>query len=138
MRLALSGLLDGLLSRGRLLMPIQAWALTSISLVMRRQKSPFSPSVLESQTPRLRFAPLLHLLLPLLRLMPELLCIIFLVVVVVFFVRLRTSDICDVILNEYFIFYLIAPIFFFFNNFPDAALSSTVVDWWLYGLCLSS
>ena len=27
---------------------------------------------------------------------------------------------------------------FFCNFFIDAALSSTDVDWWLYGLCLSS
>ena len=79
-RVALSGLLDGLLFRGRLLMPFRAWTLTLISLVTRRRKSPFPPTVLESQAPRLRFAPLLRLLLPLLRRTPELLCIIFLVV----------------------------------------------------------
>ena len=143
MRPALSGLLDGLLSRRRLLMPIRSWTLTLISLVTRRPKSPFSPTVLENQTPRKRFSPLLRLLLPLLRRTPELLCTILLVVVVVFFFfffGLRTPDICDVVLNEYFIFYLIAPIFilFFCNCFPDAALSSADVDWRLYGLCLSS
>ena len=50
-----------------------------------------------------------------------------------FFLRwLQTSDICDVVLNEYPIFYLLV---FFFS---DAALSSTDSDQWLYGLCLSS
>ena len=49
---------------------------TLISLVTRGQKSPFPPTVLESQAPRLRFAPLLRLLLSLLRRTPELLCII--------------------------------------------------------------
>ena len=76
MRLALSGLLDGLLSRGGLLMPTQAWTLTLISLVTRRQKSHFPSTVLESQPPRLRPSPLLRLLLPLLRLTSKLLCII--------------------------------------------------------------
>ena len=133
MRPALSGLLDGLLSRGRLLMPIRAWTLTLISLVTRRQKCPFPLTGLESQTPWLRFTPLLPLLLLLLPRMPELLCIILLVF---FFVGLQTPDIRDVVLNEYFIFYLITSIFF--NYVPDAALSSTDVDWWLYGLCLSS
>ena len=112
MRPALGGILGGLISIGRSLMPIRASTLTLTSLVTRRRKSPFPPTVLESQTPRLRFPPLLRLLLPLLRRMPEFLCIILLV----FFlsVGLRTLDICDVILNEYFIFYLIAPFFFFF------------------------
>ena len=141
MRPALSGLLDGLLSRGRLLMPTRAWTLTLISLVTRRRKSPFPPTVLESQTPRPRSAPLLHLLLPLLRRTPELLCVILLVFY--FFAGLRTPDICDVVLNEYFIFYLVAPFFFclflfFCNCFPDASFSSADVDRWLYDLCLSS
>ena len=107
MRPALSGLLDGLLSRGGLLMPTQAWTLTLISLVTRRQKSPFSPTVLESQPPRLRPAPLLRLLLPLLRLTSKLLCIILLVFFFFFYVGLRTLDIRDAILNEYPIFYLL-------------------------------
>ena len=144
MRPALSGLLDGLLSRGGLLMPTRAWTLTLISLVTRRWKSPFPPTVLESQTPRLRSAPLLLLRLPLLPRTPKLLCIILLVFFFFFFVGLRTPDICDAVLNEYFIFYLIVPFFSFFfffffcNCFPDAALSSAVVDRQLYGLCLSS
>ena len=66
-------------------MPIWAWTLTLISLVTRRQKSPFPHTVLESQTPRLRFAPLLRLLLPHLLRTSELLCIVLLVVVVVVF-----------------------------------------------------
>ena len=64
MRPALNGLLGGLLFRGRLLMPTRAWTLTSISLAMRRRKSPFPQTVLASQTPWLRLAPPLHLLLP--------------------------------------------------------------------------
>ena len=137
---ALSGLLDGLLSRGRLLMPTRTWTLTLISLVTRRWKSPFPLTALESQTPRLRPAPLLRLLLPLLRLTSELLYII-LLVFFLFYVGLRTPDICDVVLNEYPIFYLIVFFFlflFFCNCFPVAALSSTNLDRWLYGLCLSS
>ena len=110
MRPALSELLDGLLSKGRLLMPIRAWTLTLISLMTRRQKSPFLPTVLESQTPRLMPTPLPRLLLPLLT--SELLHIALLFFFFFFYVGLRTSDICDVVLNEYFIFYLIAPIFF--------------------------
>ena len=78
MRPALSGLLDCLLSRGGFLMPTRAWTLTLISLVTRRQKSPFPPTVLESQPPRLRPAPLLRLLLPFPRLTSKLLCIILL------------------------------------------------------------
>ena len=137
MRPALNGLLDGLLSRERLLMPTRAWTLTLISLVTRRQKSPFPPTVLESQTPRLRPASLLRLLLPLLCLTPELLYINLLFFI--FYVGLRTPDICDVVLNEYPIFYLIAFFFLFFCNcFPDATLSSADVDQWLHGLCLSS
>ena len=85
MRPALSGLLGGLLSRGRLLRLIRAWALTLISLVMRRRKGPFPLTVLENQTPRLRFALILRLLLPLLLRTSELLCIVLLVVVVVVF-----------------------------------------------------
>ena len=139
MRPALSGLLGGLLSRGRLLMPTRAWTLTLISLVTRRQKSPFPQTVLGSQTPRLRPTPLLRLLLPLLRLTLELLCIILLVFF--FYVGLRNPDTYDVVLNKYPIFYLIAFFFwflFFCICFPDAALSSVDVDRWLYGLCLSS
>ena len=78
MRPALSGLLDGLLSRGGLLMPTRDWTLTLISLVTRRQKSPFPPTILESQPPWLRPAPLLRLLLPLMCLTSEPLHIILL------------------------------------------------------------
>ena len=63
MRPALNGLLDGLPFKGRLLVPTRAWILTSISLVMRRRKSPFPQTALESQTLLLRPAPLLRLLL---------------------------------------------------------------------------
>ena len=138
MRPALSGLLDGLLSRGGLLMPTRAWTLTLISLVTRRQKSPFPPTVLESQPLRLMPAPLLHLMLPLLRLTSELLCIILLVFFCFFYVGLRTPDICDSVLNEYPIFYLLVFFLFFYNCFSDAALTSADLDRWLYGLCLSS
>ena len=143
MRPALSGLLDGLLSKGGLLMPTRALTLTLISPVTRRQKSPFPLTVLESQPPRLRPAPLLRLLLPLLRMTSELICIIWLFFFVLFFfyVGLRTLDICDAVLNEYPIFYLLAFLcffFFFYNYFPDAAFTSTDLDRWLYGLCLSS
>ena len=123
MRPTLNGLLGGLLSRGRLLMPIRAWTLTLISLVIRRRKSPFPRTVLESQTTRLRFAPLLRLLLPLLLRTSELLCIVlFVVVVVVFFFFLLGFGprICDVVLNEYFIFYLSA--FYLFIIFFITAL----------------
>ena len=128
MRHVLSGLLDGLLFKGGLLMPTRAWTLTLISLVMRRQMSPFPPTVLESQPPRLRLAPLLRLLLPLPRLTFEPLCIILLVFLFFFFfyVGLRTPDICNFVLNEYPIFYLLAFFFvfcFFYNCFSDAALS---------------
>ena len=129
---ALNGLLDGLPFRGRLLMPTRAYTLNLISLVTRRRKSPFPPTILESQTPRLMPAPLPRFLLPLMT--PELLHIALLVClfVVFFYVGLRTLDICDVVLNEYPIFYPLA--FFFFN----AALSSADLDRWLYDLCLSS
>ena len=62
-RPALSGLLDGLLSRGGLLMLTRDWTLTLISPATRRQKSPFPLTALENQPPRLRPAPLLRLLL---------------------------------------------------------------------------
>ena len=120
MKPALSGLLDGLLSRGGLLMPTRAWTLTLITLVTRRPKSPFPPTVLESQPPQLRPFPLPRLLLPLLRLTSEPLCIVFLFF---FYVGLRTPDICDAVLNEYPIFYLLV----FFNCFPDVALP--VLTW---------
>ena len=113
MRPALNGLLDGLSFRGRLLVPTRAWTLTSISLVTRRRKSPFPQTVLESQTPRLRPAPLLRLLLPLLT--SELLHI----ALFFFYAGLRTRDICNVVLNEYPIFYLITfTLFFFFITAP--------------------
>ena len=128
MRPALSGLLNGLLSRRGLLMLTRGWTLTLISPVTRRQKSPFPPTVLESQTTRLRPTPLLRLLLLLLRLTSELLCIILLVFFFFFFfyVGLRTLDICDAVLNEYPIFYLIYffLFLFFYNCFPNVVLTS--------------
>ena len=116
MRPALNVLLDGLPFRGRLLMPTRAWTLTSISLVMRRRKSPFPQTVLESQTPLLRPAPLL-------RPMPPLLTSELLYIALIFFfftLGLRTPDICNVVINEYSIFYLIAFIHFllFFITAP--------------------
>ena len=54
MRPALNWLLDGLLSKGGLLMSTRAWTLTLISLVTRRQKSPFPPTVLVTPQKYLR------------------------------------------------------------------------------------
>ena len=104
MRPTLNGLLDGLLSRGRLIMPIRAWTFILISPVTRRRKGPFPQTILESQTPLLRPAPPLHLLLPLLTF--ELLPISLLVCLFVclFFIDLRTRDIHNVVLNAYPIF----------------------------------
>ena len=133
MRLALSGLLDGLLSRGGLLMPTQAWTLTLISLVTRRRKCPFLLTVLESQTPRLRSAPLLRLLLPLLRRTPKLLCIILFVFFLGFEPRIYVMSF---LMNTSFS--ISSSIFFFCYCFSDDAFSSAVVDRWLYGPCLSS
>ena len=141
MRPALNRLLDGLLSRGRLLMPTRAWTLTLISLVTRRRKNPFPPTVLESQTPRLRPAPLLRFLLPLLRLTPELLCIILLFFFLVFFCfTLGFKPRIYVVSFSMNTPFSIPSFFFLFfcNCFPDTALSSIDVDRWLYGLCLSS
>ena len=139
MRPALSGLLDGLHSKGRLLMPTRAWTLTLISLVTRRRKSPCPPTVLESQTPRLRPAPLLCLLFPLLRLTPELLCII---LIVFFFFTLGLEPRIYVMSFSMNTPFSISSLFFLFlffcNCFPYAALSSADLDRWLYGLCLSS
>ena len=135
MRPALNLLLDGLPFRGRFLMPTRAWTLILTSLVMRRRKSPFPPTVLESQIPLLRPAPLLRLLLPLLT--PELLCIILLV----FFFLMSGFEtwiyVMSFLMNTPF---SISSHFLFFicNRFPDAALSSAYLDRWLYGLCLSS
>ena len=133
MRPAPNGLLDGLPFRGRLLMPTLAWTLTLISLVTRRRKSPFPQTVLESQTPRRKPAPLLLLLLPLLTSeffhMASLVCLFVCVCVFFFFffyVGLRTRDICNVILNEYPIFYLIV---FTPNCVPCAALPE--LSWFL-------
>ena len=125
MRPALNGLIDGLSFRGRLLMPTRAWILTLISLVTRRRKSPFPSTILESQTPRLMPAPLPRLLLPLLT--SELLHIALLVCFFLFFyVGLRTPDICDVVLNEYPIFYSLAFFlkccFFFFCQLGSMAI----------------
>ena len=115
MRPTLNGLLDGLPFRGRLLMPTQAWILTLISLVTRRRRSPFPPTVLESQAPQLIPAPLPRLLLPLLT--SDLLHVALLVFVFFcfFFGGLRTPDTCDVVLNEYPIFYPLASFYCFAN-----------------------
>ena len=122
MRLALSGLLDGLLSRGGLLMPTRTWTLTLISLVTRRQKSPFPPTVLESQPPRLSPAPLLRLLFPFPRLTFEPLCIILLVFFFFFLTlgsepRIYVMPFWALKLNEYPIFYLLTFFCFFFHFF---------------------
>ena len=90
-------------------MPTHAWILTSTSLVMRRWKSLFPPTVLESQIPRLMPAPLPRLLLPLLT--SDLLhiavhvCLFVCLFFFFFYVGLQTLDICDGILNEYPILY---------------------------------
>ena len=137
MRPALGGLLDGLLSRGGLLKPTQAWTLTLISLVTRRWKSPFPPTILESQTPQLRSAPLLRLLLPLLRQTPKLLCIILLFFLLGFEPRIYLMSF---LMNTSFSIPSSPSFFFLFFSyyFPDAALSSNVVDRRLYGPFLSS
>ena len=124
MRSALSGLLDGLLSRGGLLMPTRAWTLTLISLVMRRQKSPFPPTALESQPPRLRPTPLLRLLLLIPRLKSKPPCTI-LLVFFFFYLGLRTSDICNAVLGfeTQWIPNFPSPHFFFHNCVSYAALS---------------
>ena len=130
MRPALSGLLDGFLSRGRMLMPTRAWTLTSISLVTRRRKSPFRLTVLENQTPQLRPAPLLRLLLPLLCRTPELLCIILLVLF--FFLLGFEPRIYVMPFSMNTSFSISSPFFFLFlffcNCFPDVNLSSANVD----------
>ena len=94
MRPAPNGLLDGLPFRGRLLMPTLAWTLTLISPAMRRQKSLFPQTALESQTPQLMPAPLPRLLLPLLT---SDLLLIALIVFFFFCARLRTRDTCNVV-----------------------------------------
>ena len=111
MRPALSGLLDGLFSRGGLLMPTQAWTLTLISPATRRQKNPFPPTALESLPPRLRSAHLLRLLLLIPRLTPEPPCSILLF----FFIyilgsepRIYVMPFWALKLNEYLIFSLLA------------------------------
>ena len=127
MRPTLSGLLDGLLSRGGLLMPTQAWTLTLISLVTRRHKSPFPLTALERQPPWLRPAPLLRLLLLISYLTSEPPCTILLVFFVFcFFVftlgsepEIYVMSFLDLKLNEYPIFYLLA---FTPNCVPYAAL----------------
>ena len=79
MRPALSGLLDGLLSRGGLPMPTRAWTLTLISPATRRRKSPFPLTAVENQPLRLRPARLLRLLLLILHLTSKPPCTILLV-----------------------------------------------------------
>ena len=140
MRPALIGLLDGLLSKGRLLIPTRAWTLTLISLVTRRRKSPFPLTVMESQTPRLRSAPLLRLLLPLLRLASELLCILLLFYFCFFTLGFEPRIyVLSFSMNTPFSLSLLFFLFLFFCNcFPNTALSSADLDRWLYGLCMSS
>ena len=119
MRHALSGLLDGLLSKGGLLMPTWVWTLTLISLVTRRQKSLFPPTVLESQTPRLRSAPFLRLLLSLLCMTPELLCTILLVFFLLGFEP--RIYVMPFLMNTSF--FISSPFFlFFFSSFITAFL----------------
>ena len=96
---------------------------------MRRQKSPFPLTAMESQSPRLRSAPLLHLLLLIPRLTTEPPCAILLVffftlgfepgIYVMSFLALK--------LNGYIIFYLLA---FTSNCVPCAALPEPT---WLLG-----
>ena len=129
MRPTLSGLLDGLLSKGGLLMPIQAWTLTLISPATWRQKNPFPPTALESQPPWMRPAPLLRLLLLIPRLTFEPPCTILLVFFLFFFVlffltlgsepRIYVMPSWALKLNEYPIFFLLA---FSPNRAPYAAL----------------
>ena len=133
MRPALNGLLVGLPFRGRLLMPTRAWTLKLISLVTRRQKSHFPPTVLDSQTPQLRPSPLPRLLLPLLT--SELLHIALLVCLLVFFFTSGFEPRIYVMSFSMNTLFSISSLFFFFFN---AALSSADSDRWLYGLCLSS
>ena len=120
MRPALSGLQDGLLSRGGLLMLTWSWTLTLISPTMRRQKSPFPLTALESRPPQLRPAPLLRLLLLILHPTSEPPCTI-----LHFFFTLGSEPRIYVMsfgalkLNEYLIFYLV---FFFHNCIPYAPL----------------
>ena len=71
----------------------------SISIVTRRLKSPFPPTILESRTPLLRPAPRLHLLTS------ELLHVALLVF---FHVGLRTRDMCNITINESPILYSVA------------------------------
>ena len=136
MRLAFSGLLDGLLSRGGLLMPTRAWTLTLISLATRRQKNPFPPTALESLPPRLRSASPLRLLL----LIPCLVLSLLVQFCLFFFFTLGFEPQIYVIplwalkLNEYPIFYLLDFFIFFYNCIPYAASAGDDLDQWLYGL----
>ena len=98
-------------------MPTRAWTLILIFQATRRQKSPFPLTALDSQPPRLRPAPLLHLLLLIPRLTTEPPCEILLVF---FFFTLGFEPGIYVMpflalkLNGYPIFYLLAlPIFAF-------------------------
>ena len=77
-------------------MPTRSWTLILIFPATRRQKSPFPLTALESQSPRLRPAPLLHLLLLILRMTSEPPCTILLVFVNL---GLRTQDICNFVLG---------------------------------------
>ena len=124
MKPALNGLLGGLPFRGRLLMPTRAWTLTSISLATRRRKSPFPLTILECQTPRLRPAPLLRLLLPLLT--SELLRISLLVCLFVFSFTLGSEPeiyVTSFSMNTSFSTSSLLPFFFFlYKCVPRVAL----------------
>ena len=120
MRPALSGLLDGLLYRGGSLMPTRAWTLTLIFVVTRGQKIPFPPTVLESQPPWLRPAPLLRLLLPLLRLTSELLCIVLLFFF--FFFTLSFEPRIYVMSFSMNTPFSISSLFLYFSSFITASL----------------
>ena len=101
MRTVLNGLLGGLHFRRRLLMPIQAWTLTLISLTTRKRKSPSPQTIPENQIPPLRSNPLLHPLL-----LPQMADLSHTSLVALFFffflfVGLGTHDICSLLFNEY-------------------------------------
>ena len=120
MRLALSGLLDGFLSRGGLLTPTRAWTLILIFPATRRHKSPFPLTALKSQPPRLRPAPLLHLLLLISHLTTEPPCTILLFFFTLGFeLGIYVMSFLALKLNGYPIFYLLA---FTPNCVPCAAL----------------
>ena len=117
MRPALSGLLDGLLSRGGLLTLTRVWTLTLIFPATWRQKSPFLLIVLESKLPQLRPAPPFLLLLPAPRLKSEPFCFPFFFFYLGSEPRMYVMSFWALKLNEY-------PnlLLFFLNCVPYAAL----------------